>query len=209
MAAKIYCNGCGEKVEPVVAADEAGQEITICVACGLPLEELPEEKELPQLDHVIVAEASPIVQKVISRVLTGEKLARMVSTCGTAEELISRVTNLFAHSLRADLIIIDVDMPGMDEAATALSIRALEEGMGIDDPTPILFFTSKRCDARFRQILSKISPAMYVNRGKDSSLSRLENLKERLKDVVIKLMEFKEKEVLEPEPSLRHPKFSV
>ena len=207
MAKKIYCSGCGEKVEPYVATDESGNEVTVCLACGLPLEELAEDRELPQLDHVIVAEGSRIVQKLISNVLTSEKLARMVSTCETSDELISRVTNLLAHHLHPDLLIIDVDMPGMDEVATALSIRALEEGMETDNPIPILFFTSKRIGKAFRQTLQIISPALYVNRGRDSSVANLEQLQKRFKEVIIELMELKESESLEPMPSLRHPKF--
>jgi CheY-like chemotaxis protein len=106
--------------------------------------------------------------------------------------MISRLTNLFAHERLPDLIILDVNMPGMNGVECAVSLRALEQGMSTPQPIPILFFTSEECDAKFKQTLRMLSPAMYVNKGRDSSPDQLEK---RFRTVITKLMELRKKQL--------------
>lgn len=186
---KIYCNSCGEKVEPLIARNEKGEETNFCINCGLPLEDGVAEGD-HQLEHVVIAEDSARIQKVISDVLVGRGFARMLSTCVTGEELIARLTNLFAHGRSPDLIILDVNIPGMNGIECAVSLRALEQGMSTKEPVPILFFTAEQCDAKFKQTLRTLSPAMYVNKMSDSSPELLEK---RFQTVIAKLLELRKK----------------
>jgi CheY-like chemotaxis protein len=186
---KIYCNSCGEKVEPLIALNTKGEEKNFCINCGLPLEDTPPE-ETYQLEHVVIAEDSALIQQIISDVLVGQGFARMLSTCVSGEEMIARLTNLFAHDRTPDLIILDVNMSGMSGIDCAVSIRALEQGMSTKEPIPILFFTSEECDAKFKNTLRSLSPAMYVNKGLDSSPQLLGN---RFQTVITKLLELRNK----------------
>jgi len=188
---KIYCNSCGEKVEPLIALNIKGEEKNFCINCGLPLEDSA-SPESCQLEHVVIAEDSPLIQEIISDVLVGHGFARMLSTCISGEEMIARLTNLFAHDRTPDLIILDVNMSGMSGIDCAVSLRALEQGMSTKEPIPILFFTSEECDAKFKQTLRSLSPAMYVNKGLDSSPRLLGN---RFQTVIIKLLELRNKTI--------------
>ena len=186
---KFYCHSCGEKVEPLIALNAKGEEKYFCINCGLPLEDSAAE-EAHQLEHVVIAEDSPLIQEIISDVLVGQGFARMLSTCISGEEMIARLTNLFAHGRTPDLIILDVNMSGMNGIECAVSLRALEQGMSTKEPIPILFFTSEQCDTKFKQTLRSLSPAMYVNKGSDSSPGLLEK---RFQTVITKLLELRKK----------------
>ena len=212
MAEKTYCPCCGEKVVPLILLNDRNEKELFCKTCGLPLDEdsegapektrpvpsaatppAPPEEALkavqaPLLDHVVIAEDSPLVQEIVSDVLVGQGLARMLSSCITGDEAVARITNLFSHGRKIDLIILDVSMPGMNGVEAAHSLRALEEGMGRETPVPILFFTARQCDTDFKQTLKALSPAMYVNKGSDSDP---EKLQERFENVIRKLMDLR------------------
>jgi len=187
---KIYCHSCGDNVEPLIALNTKGEEKNFCINCGLPLEDNAPE-DVYQLEHVVIAEDSHLIQEIISDVLVGQGFARMLSTCVSGEEMIARLTNLFAHGRTPDLIILDVNMTGMSGIDCAVSLRALEQGMSTAEPIPILFFTSEECDAKFKHTLRTLSPAMYVNKGSDSTPGQLEK---RFRTVITKLMELRIKQ---------------
>lgn len=213
MTEKIYCPCCGDKVIPLVLLNDRNERELFCKTCGLPLDEdeeisphaspaktpssppqapaeAPKEVPPPLLDHVVVAEDSPLVQEIISDVLVGQGLARMLSSCITGDEAVARITSLFSHGRKVDLIVLDVSMPGMNGVEAAHSLRALEQGMGRERPVPILFFTARQCDADFKQTLKVLSPAMYVNKGSDSDP---EKLQQRFESVIKRLMEMRRK----------------
>ena len=214
MAEKTYCPCCGEKVVPLILLNDRNEKELFCKTCGLPLEEdregapeaarptppaatppappeeAPKAVPAPLLDHVVIAEDSPLVQEIVSDVLVGQGLARMLSSCITGDEAVARITSLFSHGRKIDLIILDVSMPGMNGVEAAHSLRALEEGMGRETPVPILFFTARQCDADFKQTLKSLSPAMYVNKGSDSDP---EKLQERFENIIRKLMDLRRK----------------
>ena len=185
---KLYCPSCGEDVEYFVMLSE-GNELTHCSICGLILErEAPDAKareRIKTLQNVVAAEDSPILLKTLSQMLVDRNIAKTVEPCKNGEEFISRVVERLKNNLPVSLVILDVNMPVLNGINAAVIFRAIERGFGKKRPTPILFFTSYRCDDTFKKVLKYCAPAKYINKGTGSSP---EEFVQRLYQVVSQLL---------------------
>jgi hypothetical protein len=56
-------------------------------------------------------------------------------------------------------------MQFMTVIQAAISMREMEKTFGRKRKTPILFFTGKPCDDRFKAVLKQLEPSSYVNKG--------------------------------------------
>lgn len=185
---KLYCPSCGEDVEYFVMLSE-GNELTHCSICGLILQrEEPDAKaheRIKTLQNVVAAEDSPVLLKTLSQMLVDRNITKTVEACKNGEEFISSVVERLKNNLPISLVILDVNMPVLNGINAAVIFRAIERGFGKKRPTPILFFTSYRCDDTFKKVLKYCAPAKYINKGTGSSP---EEFAQRLYQVVSQLL---------------------
>lgn len=182
---KLFCPSCGEKVEFFVMLSE-GDEIKHCSVCGLILHEEPEpETSLKTLQHVVAAEDSTALLKTVSRMLMDKKISKTVDACKNGEEFVVTVVERIKTNTPISLAILDVNMPILNGINAAVILRAIERGYDKKRLTPILFFTSYKCDDTFKKVLKYCKPAKYINKGTGSSP---EQFAERLYQVIFQLL---------------------
>jgi len=185
---RLYCPSCGENVEYFVMLTE-GEEIAHCSICGLILQkEEPKEAaagKIKALQNVVAAEDSPVLLKTLSQMLLDKNIAKAVDPCKNGEDFITTVVERLKKNLPISLVILDVNMPILNGINAAVIYRAIERGFGKKRPTPLLFFTSYRCDDTFKKVLKYCAPAKYINKGTGSSP---DEFAQRLYQVVFQLL---------------------
>ena len=181
---KLFCPSCGEQVEYFVMLSE-GDEIKHCSVCGLILHQEEATEQLKTLQHVVAAEDSTVLLKTVSRMLMDKKISKSVDACKNGEEFITTTVERLKKNQPISLAILDVNMPILNGINAAVIFRAIETGYGKKRPTPILFFTSYKCDDTFKKVLKYCKPAKYINKGAGSSP---EQFAERLYQVVAQLL---------------------
>lgn len=163
-----------------------GDEIRHCSVCGLILQDRePEPQKLKTLQHVIAAEDNALLLKTVSRMLQDKKIAHSVDACKNGEDFIATVVARTKEGEPISLAILDVNMPILNGINAAVIMRAIEKGYERDRSTPILFFTSYKCDDTFKKVLKYCKPAKYINKGTGSSP---EEFAERLYQVIYQLL---------------------
>jgi len=184
---KLFCPSCGEDVEYFVMVS-AGEEIAHCSNCGLILQLANKQKEASKirpLQYVIAAEDSPLLLKSIGNMIQNKGIAKEMESCKDGEEFITRITERLKQNQAVSLAILDVAMPILNGINAAVIFRAIEKGFGKKRFTPILFFTSYKCDDTFKKVLKYAAPAKYINKGTGSSP---EQFAERLMQVISQLL---------------------
>ncbi len=174
LPAKVYCPSCGVDVEPF-SISAGGEEIIHCSVCGLvlELEEKPKAVEIRSLKRVGIAEDSDTLRNLMVTTFRDQNVAEEVFGARNGVEFVTQVTQLYKSRKAVSLAVLDVEMPMMSGVQAALSLREMEKQFGLKKKTPILFFTSKNCDDRFRGILKQLEPSSYVNKGASSDPSEL------------------------------------
>ncbi len=185
---KLYCPSCGEDVEYFVMVS-GGEELAHCSNCGLILQkDQPKQKKeakIRPLQYVIAAEDSPLLLKSISNMMLEHGITKQVEPCKNGEEFITKVTERLKENQPISLTVLDVAMPILNGINAAVIFRAIEKGFDRKRFTPILFFTSYKCDDTFKKVLKYTAPAKYINKGTGSSP---EQFAERLLQVVSQLL---------------------
>ena len=185
---KLYCPSCGEQVEFFVMLNE-GDEIKHCSTCGLILHEeqkiKAQAKKLKTLQNVVAAEDNTLLLKTVSHMLKDKKITKTVDATKNGEDFITTVVDRIKNDKPISLVILDVNMPILNGINAAVIFRAIEKGYGKKRPTPILFFTSYKCDDTFKKVLKYCKPAKYINKGTGASP---EEFAERLYQVVYQLL---------------------
>lgn len=188
--AKLYCPSCGIDVEPFVLSG-GGEEVVHCSICGLVLdadEALPTKAAAPQeaLKCVLLAEDTDAIRAAVAEVLLSQHVAREVVPAKNGVEFISQATARLRDNLPLSLAILDVEMPLMNGVQAALSLRELEKQFGRKRKTPVLFFTTRKCDERFKQVLQKLQPSSYVNKGTSSNPEHLAQRVSKVLELLLK-----------------------
>lgn len=154
---------------------QAGKEEVIhCSVCGLVLElEEQQEPVLRTLKRIGVAEDSDVLRNMMVKVFQEQKLGEEVFGARNGVEFVGAVTKQYQNRQALSLAVLDVEMPMMSGVQAALSLRELEKQFGLKRKTPILFFTSKNIDEKFKSILKQLEPSSYVNKGASSDPKEL------------------------------------
>ncbi len=168
MTAKIYCPSCGIDVEPFVLTG-AGEEVIHCSICGLVLDsgagaDAPSPAPTA-LSCVVIAEDTESIRNAVATMLKNQGIAKDVITAENGIEFVSHATGRLKEGKPISLAILDVEMPLMNGVQGAMSLREIEKQFGAKRKTPVLFFTSRKCDEKFKQVLQRLQPSSYVNKG--------------------------------------------
>jgi CheY-like chemotaxis protein len=183
---KLFCPSCGLEVEPFIL--QAGrEEIFHCSICGLVLSDT--QVKAPQtLKCILIAEDSDAVRNTIVYSLKKGKFGEEILEARNGAEFLGIITPLLQNNKPVSLVILDVEMPVMPGTQAAMGLRNLEQRFQITKKIPILFFTSRRCDERFRAFLDQVKPSAYVNKGASQNP---EHLALRVQKVLTILLEEK------------------
>jgi CheY-like chemotaxis protein len=167
VGAKVYCPSCGIDVEPFVLTG-GGREVVHCSICGLVLDtdattSPPAPTEL--LKTVLIAEDTEAVRVSVAKALVDQKVTREILQARNGAEFVAQATQRLREGKPISLAILDVEMPIMNGVQAARSLRELETQLGAKRRIPILFFTTRKCDDRFKAVLQQVQPSSYVNKG--------------------------------------------
>ena len=145
---------------------QKGEDICHCSICGLviPDDDKP-QAGLELLKCVALAEDSETLRRMLEQMFIQQKMAKEVVSGKNGVEFISIVSKRFKDDLPISLALLDVEMPVMSGIQAAISMREMEKTFGRKRKTPILFFTGKPCDDRFKAVLKQLEPSSYVNKG--------------------------------------------
>lgn len=163
---RVYCPSCGVETEGYLV-QQKGDEYCHCSICGLVI---PDEDKAPAaglelLKCVALAEDTETLRRMLEQMLVQQKIAREVVAAKNGVEFISLVSKRMKDDLPISLAILDVEMPIMTGIQAAMSMREMERSFGRTRKTPILFFTGKPCDDKFKAVLKQLEPSSYVNKG--------------------------------------------
>lgn len=161
-----FCPACGDNVE-TYSIDRHGKREVCCINCGMLVEGLSSLKTVSG-GLAVIADDSPLIRECLKEMLISEGLATEVLSSNDGFDFISIFTSKVKENKVISLIVLDVAMPLFNGVNAAMAIRALEKG-ALLRPTPILFFTSQKCDEHFQKILNHCKPAEYVNKGVSST----------------------------------------
>jgi len=182
---KMYCPSCGEDVDTFFMLEE-GEEARHCFVCGMKISGGAQPaRSLRALEFMMVAEDSMVFREVLKDKVLELELAKEVELAADGEEFLELFTRRLSSGKPVSLAVLDIRMPGMNGVNAAMALRAVEKGLGRKKPSPILFFSSVKCDDTLRKVFAQCAPARYINKGNSKSP---EELSDRLVDVVSRLL---------------------
>lgn len=177
MADRKYCLCCGEDV-PFNRVEREGRTELTCAFCGFTLD-VEEEPPPARGSTIFLADDSRVTRDLLHGILLSRGIAPDVRSFPDGTAFVSAVSKLFSDHQTLSLAILDLNMPGMDGLTAARTLRALEGQFGLER-TPLIFFSSVKCDEDLRRQLVATAPASYVNKGSDSEPDRLVERIDRL-----------------------------
>lgn len=179
----IYCPACGAMSYANVVARE-GREVKECANCGLALESSVQVPYNP-LEEILFADDSDLLRMAVEDVLVEKRLARSVSAARDGQEFLETFTRRLREGRPVDLVMLDVQMPGLNGFNAALAMRAVEKAFSMPQPTPLMFFSSQPCDEKARKVLQFCGRAIYVNKVASPNLAELAA---RVEQVLVNLL---------------------
>lgn len=180
-----HCIVCGNEVYTHTVQVGPVAEVR-CSACGFPIdvkEAGPPGSEATE--WIAILDRDLHVVNFITTVLTEHRLAREVFTEESGADLLAVLTERLVSKQPVGLVVIGSATPHLDGPSTALALRAVEKGLGIADPTPIVFVYPVWIDDPLRGMISLCQPALYLTRESDPEES---HLGERIERAIVHLL---------------------
>lgn len=166
-----YCPSCGEGVYTYTVQREAGVELR-CSSCGLSLS-LESAPPVQALDCIMIADDDRFFRTLLADLLRERGLTPNVIPCENGTTFLTVAAERFRQELPIKLAILDIMMEPIDGIATAFALRALEKGLKVPQPTPVLFLSAVRSDDNLAKLIGRCHPALYLNKGSDATPERL------------------------------------
>lgn len=166
-----YCPSCGEQVYTYTVTTAEAAELR-CSSCGFPLG-AEQTQPLRGVDSILIADDDPFFRSLLTDLLIERGLAANVVPCESGTAFLTVATERFLEGLPNKIAILDIIMEPLDGIATALALRALENGLKLSRPTPILFLSAARYNENLKRLIARCQPALYLNKGSDSTPDRL------------------------------------
>lgn len=166
-----YCDACGEEV--LTYAVRSTMEIEHrCSYCGLPLSRKPPE-DTPPMECVLLADDEKLMRWTLRDLLLEQRLAATVVACESGAEILQKFTERLVVGEASHLVILDILMKDLDGVAAAKAIRAVERAFEVKYQVPIIFLSALRLDTSLRNFVSRVQPALFLNKGVDATPDKL------------------------------------
>lgn len=157
------CPSCAEEVYTYSAQVDGGIEVR-CSACGFPLS--LEAGPPPQaLDCIVVADDDRFFRTLLTDLLGERRAAISVIPCESGTEFLTVAAERFREGLPIKVGILDIKMRPLDGFSAALALRALERGLKVSPPTPVVFLSAVPSDESLKRLVNLCQPALYLNKG--------------------------------------------
>jgi len=179
-----YCPSCGEGVYTYTVQKETGVELR-CSSCGLSLS-LEANAPLKALDCIMITDDDRFFRTLLAELLNERRLTTNVISSESGTSFLAQAAERISQKLPIKLVILDIMMEPIDGIATAFAFRALEKGLKVPTPTPVLFLSAARSDENLKRQVGRCQPALYLNKGLDATPDRLGP---RLEKVIAYLLE--------------------
>ncbi len=166
-----YCPSCGERVYTYTVLKDGKVEIR-CSPCGFPVI-LEPGPSVPRLDYIMITDDDRFVLAFLADLLVERGLTRDVIPSESGTRFLALATERLRQGLPIPLVILDIMMAPLDGIVTAMALRAVEEGLGIAPPTPILFLSGARYDESLSKLIARCQPALYLNKASDATPEKL------------------------------------
>lgn len=152
----------GELLAVRTPEDELPEPTTgdIPVLAGEPLTPGPPQR----YKRAIIAEDTELHRQLISDGLRERGLVEQVVATARGDRFLTAAVDHFVRKQPVDLVILDLEMPGLSGYHAAVALRAVESAFGLE-PLPILFFSAHPCDERFKRAMQELGRAQYINKG--------------------------------------------
>lgn len=167
MMTTTYCPACAEAIAP----RDDGSGRPTCPTCGLRVVDDATEPAV-LFGTVLIAEDTYLIRQLVKDGLVAEGLAERVFSAEDGQELIELFTEQLYHNRPVELVVLDLEMPVLGGAPTALALRAIERGCTVA-PAAIVFFTGHPLNDPLRGLMKACRPAHYLNKGADASAPRI------------------------------------
>lgn len=168
---RLYCPSCGENVPTYAIPSGGGVEVR-CATCGLSLS-MDSGPPLRALGAIMVTDDDKFFRYLLSDLLTERGLTGEVITCDSGSQFLTKATERFRQEQPIRLAILDIIMQPLDGVSTALALRAVERGLKIAHPIPLVFLSAARLDDTLTRLLGQCRPAVYLNKGQDATPEKL------------------------------------
>ena len=157
-----YCVSCGELVPTNSIHRDDHLELT-CVYCGFVLDV---QKELParSVNCIFTVDDSSFIRELISGLAVDKGLASKVISVENGQKFVEAFTKHLSANQAVGVVILDLELPVMNGLTAARVMRSIEEKFRVPK-TPLIFFSSQKCDEALKKQLGFFSPATYLNKG--------------------------------------------
>jgi CheY-like chemotaxis protein len=128
---------------------------------------LPDEVQPPRpapIKHVMVAEDLELHRTIIRDALNEQGLVERITLAGRGDQFVTLFTQELIAGAQPNLLILDIDLPGLDGYHAAVAARAIELAYGVL-PTHVIFFTARPCDTAFKRVLQEVGMAAHIYKG--------------------------------------------
>ncbi len=121
----------------------------------------------------MIADDDRFFRSVLTDILRERGLTTNVIAAESGTHFLTLAVERFRQNLPIKLAILDILMQPLDGVATTLALRAIEQGLNVPQPTPVLFLSAARLDDATYRLLSQCRPALYLNKGLDATPDKL------------------------------------
>lgn len=121
----------------------------------------------------MIADDDRFFRSVLVDLLNERGMTTTVIAAESGPHFLTLAVERFRQNLPIKLAILDIIMDPLDGVSTALALRAIENGLKMPQPTPVLFLSAARLEDATYRLLSQCRPARYLNKGLDATPDKL------------------------------------
>ncbi len=171
----MFCPNCKKETEAITIFVK-GEEVNHCAYCGNTISTTAPDfssKNFAILNRVLVAEDSRLLQEISRDAILEHKIAKDVVVCSHGGEMVESYAKALRERKPFNLMVVDINMPVLGGLSASVAIRAMERGLHISPPVPILFFTVSQLTEEMRRFFLLVKPAVYLYKGEVAEPERL------------------------------------
>lgn len=128
---------------------------------------MSDEKPPAPAAPVLVAEDSGLLAALLKDAFQAHGVGDDVRVFKDGHSFVAGVAEALARQRRPRLLVIDIQLPGMDGLAAGREVRAMEASAGAP-PVPIVFFSSREEDETITAAVVDCFPARFVRKEDQS-----------------------------------------